>query len=106
LASGAMQIVDVLRYQKKRPFETGFQVRQGPVSGIREDAGMKQLPAPVAVETVHPGGTPRVASWACNVFDAVVFPKAFRPAEGPNAGFRRNPGSGQYDDGAIRRHAK
>jgi hypothetical protein len=95
-ARGLVQRVDVLRDDHHLAGMPGLQPRQRLMRRI--GPGLRGLRAAGVVEPVHEAGIAREAFGRRHILDPVLRPEATLVAERAQPAFRRNPGTGQYDD--------
>ena len=94
-----VKIVDVLRAEKESVLQAAFEPGQGRVAGI----GLR-LSGDAAAHGIELPDEPGIAPpgvWRCDVFEAMVAPKAGRAAEGRDAAFGADAGAGEDED-AVR----
>lgn len=91
-----VQVIDILRDDQQAAIPFCIQPRQSVMRGV----GLLRLDglAPHIVESQHQIGIALECLWRCDIFDAVLFPKAAAVAKGVDPTLRTDAGAGQdYD---------
>jgi len=101
-ACALVQRIDVLGAEKESIPQSGFQLREGEVRGIRRAA--TRLCAPLGIEAPDDLGVAGPSFGRRDVLDPVLLPEPVGVAKGPDAALGADPGTCEDEDALIGSH--